>query len=237
MIKVRKLVDITLNDKDSKIISLPSLKEKYKGEGCVRVCKWIQKNLKTDLSGPTERCFILTFKNGGLVGVYLVGMGNEHTVKVRNMDILDLALQDDADFIIDLHNHTDIGKVKISEADIRALSEYSQFYRSINIIYWMLICNKNTDAFTYYYWPKKEATYEIKTSTQKMWATNNKIVKVPNYEVKKSYDSVEIHLMEIHIGEEQKKPVARKKPKEKQLAKKTETKTKRRVTPQKSVKE
>jgi hypothetical protein len=237
MVKVRKLVDITLDDKSSKVISTPMRKEKFKGEQFSQIALWIRENLKNELGGITERRFILTFKNEGIVGAYLVGIGDYRRVEVNNMEVLKLIIQDEADCIIDLHNHPVTGNVNISEIDIRALSESTAFYRNINVGYWMLICNKDVNIFNYYGSLETNVKYKIKISKTRLQSDKGNETAIPKYTVNKGYEPFILKTMRISIAEEKKKRVTRKGPETKQPVKKTETKTKRRVTPKKPVKE
>jgi hypothetical protein len=204
MLKVRKLVDLTFDDELSKCITVPIPREKLKRESSKRLvdfCGWIYSNLKNELSGPTEKMFILTVKEGGLVGIYLIGMGTESRVAFRNIDVLNLALHDEANLIIAIHNHPKIGNIEISQTDIETLSECTQFYRSININYWMLICNKDMDNLTYYYSSEEKTKYKIKISTQNIQTENGGKLKVDKIKVNKYYDSFVINSIKISVKE------------------------------------
>lgn len=237
MVKVRKMVDIVLDDESSKRITIPIPNEK-ENAGAGRLCVWLADHLKPELSGDVEQLFILTFKGGGLVGVYLISVGSKTCAIFQSFEILKVALQDKADLIIALHNHPpDIEHVRSSPADISMLSDHTQFYGSIGITFWILICNKEVNLFTFYFSDEKVCKYDIKASPKIIKNENGEKIKLERFKIKKNYEPIVVNSLLIRIvTPEKKKRVAHKEPKEKQPKKKTETKTKRRVTPQKSMK-
>jgi hypothetical protein len=145
MIKIRNLVETTVDANITK-----RLNKQGKGLWLKDICTFICKHFKNELTGINERAVLITIKDSVIIGAYLVGMGGQHSVKLDPQDHARIALEDNADYVISVHNHPGRQEVKISENDIVLLNKMVEFFGYMDIKFSSIICNSEMNTFNIY---------------------------------------------------------------------------------------
>jgi hypothetical protein len=199
MIKIRKLIETTVSSAIEEKIS--TQKKSFDLETVKDVCLFICENFDKELSGVTERALLITLRDAAIVGAYLVGMGDRNSVNLDPQDHIRIALEDNADYVIAVHNHPTERPVCISVTDIITLNKMSEIFSSMGIKFASMICNKDMSNFNLYKISSEKTVYDTGGIIRKVSTDENgRKEKINVAIIKKTVEPLELSVTIFNIS-------------------------------------
>jgi hypothetical protein len=143
---------------------------------------------------------ILTLEDTVIIRAYLIGIGNEDHVITYGREIVQYAIEDNANTVITIHNHPHIlENLTISSADIATMSQQTSALGFIGIRVHMGIVKSDLSQFKFYFSQEDRPEFDITCKTKREKLEDGEKYNIESYTIEKKCKPFDLSYIDLHM--------------------------------------